>query len=37
MLYGFAVRIMVRQVELLWRRGMLDYILLHGTKPTAGG
>jgi SAM-dependent methyltransferase len=37
MLYGLAVRIMVRQVELLWRRRMLDYILLHGTKPTAGG
>jgi SAM-dependent methyltransferase len=31
--YGLAVRLMVRQVELLWRRGMLDYILLRGTKP----
>ena len=33
MFYGLAVRIMVRQIELLWQRGMLDYILLHGTKP----
>jgi len=33
MFYGLAVRIMVRQIELLWERGMLDYILLHGTKP----
>ncbi|HJR96958.1 MAG TPA: methyltransferase domain-containing protein [Actinomycetota bacterium] len=31
--YRLAVRIMVRQIELLWERGMLDYILLHGTKP----
>ena len=31
--YALAVRIMVRQVELLWERGILDYILLHGTKP----
>jgi SAM-dependent methyltransferase len=34
-LYGLAVRLMFRQVELLWERGMLDYILLHGTKPAA--
>ncbi len=34
-LYRLAVRLMFRQVELLWERGMLDYILLHGMKPTA--
>jgi SAM-dependent methyltransferase len=34
-LYGLAVRLMFRQIELLWERGMLDYILLHGTKPAA--
>jgi hypothetical protein len=31
--YELALRLMLRQVELLWDRGMLDYILLHGTKP----
>ena len=35
--YELAVRIMLRQVELLWRRGMLDYILLRGSKPTRTG
>ncbi|MGZ8631759.1 MAG: methyltransferase domain-containing protein [Actinomycetota bacterium] len=31
--YGFAVRLMLRQVDLLWERGVLDYLLLHGVKP----
>jgi SAM-dependent methyltransferase len=31
--YELAVRLMLRQVDLLWRRGMLDYLLLHGRKP----
>ncbi|MGZ8631164.1 MAG: class I SAM-dependent methyltransferase [Actinomycetota bacterium] len=31
--YELAVRLMLRHVDLLWTRGMLDYILLHGTKP----
>jgi SAM-dependent methyltransferase len=35
--YELAVRIMLRQVELLWRRGMLDYILLRGSKPNGTG
>jgi len=35
--YELAVRIMLRQVELLWRRGMLDYILLRGSKPARTG
>ena len=34
--YGLAVRLMLRQVDLLWERGMLDYLLLHGSKPAAG-
>ena len=31
--YELAVRLMLRQVDLLWRRGVLDYLLLHGRKP----
>ena len=31
--HELALRLMLRQVELLWDRGVLDYILLHGTKP----
>lgn len=31
--YELAVRLMLRQVDLLWRRGMLDYIVLRGSKP----
>jgi SAM-dependent methyltransferase len=31
--YELAVRVMLRQVDLLWRRGVLDYLLLHGRKP----
>ena len=34
--YHFAVRLMLRQVDLLWRRGVLDYLLLHGRKPAVG-
>lgn len=30
--YELAVRLMLRQVDLLWRRGMLDYIVLRGSK-----
>jgi hypothetical protein len=33
--YELAVRLMLRQVDLLWRRGILEYLLLHGRKPTA--
>ncbi len=33
--YELAVRVMLRQVDLLWRRGVLDYLLLHGRKPVA--
>jgi len=25
---------MLRQVDLLWDRGVLDYLLLRGVKPT---
>jgi erythromycin 3''-O-methyltransferase len=32
--YRLAARIMVAQVELLWERGMLDYLLLRATRPT---
>jgi SAM-dependent methyltransferase len=31
--YALAVRLMLRQADLLWERGVLDYILLRGTKP----
>ena len=31
--YELAMRLMLRQVDLLWRRGVLDYHLLRGTKP----
>ena len=33
--YELAVRLMLRQVDLLWERGILDYILLRGSKPAA--
>lgn len=33
--YELAVRLMLRQVDLLWQRGMLDYLLLHGSRPAA--
>jgi len=32
--YEMAMRLMLRQAGLLWRRGMLDYMLLRATKPT---
>jgi cyclopropane fatty-acyl-phospholipid synthase-like methyltransferase len=32
-IYASAVRLMVRQVELLWERGVLDYVVLRGAKP----
>jgi len=28
-----ALRLMLRQVDLLWKRGLLDYLLVHGRKP----
>jgi cyclopropane fatty-acyl-phospholipid synthase-like methyltransferase len=31
--YELAMRLMLRQVDLLWRRGLLDYVLLRATKP----
>ena len=31
--YRLAASIMLSQVELLWERGMIDYLLLHATKP----
>lgn len=34
--YALVLRAMLRQVELLWRRGILDYLLLHGRRPEAG-
>ena len=33
--YALAIRLMLTQVELLWTRGMLDYLLLRATKPPA--
>jgi erythromycin 3''-O-methyltransferase len=32
--YAIAARLMVSQVELLWERGMIDYLLLQATKPS---
>ncbi len=32
--YRLAASIMLSQVELLWDRGMIDYLLLRATKPT---
>jgi erythromycin 3''-O-methyltransferase len=31
--YRLAAQIMVSQVELLWERGMIDYLLLRASKP----
>jgi hypothetical protein len=31
--YRLAASIMLSQVELLWERGMIDYLLLMATKP----
>ncbi len=31
--YRLAASIMLSQVELLWDRGMIDYLLLRATKP----
>ena len=31
--YRLAASIMLSQVELLWDRGMIDYLLLHAAKP----
>jgi cyclopropane fatty-acyl-phospholipid synthase-like methyltransferase len=33
--YRLAASIMLSQVELLWHRGMIDYLLLAATKPSA--
>ncbi len=30
------MRLMLGQAELLWRRGLLDYLLLRATKPAEG-
>ncbi|HYU93872.1 MAG TPA: hypothetical protein VEN95_10405, partial [Actinomycetota bacterium] len=32
-----ASRVMLSQVELLWRRGLLDYLLLKAVKPKPAG
>ena len=32
-----ASRVLLSQVELLWRRGLLDYLLLKGVKPRPSG
>ena len=32
--YRLAASIMLSQVELLWDRGMIDYLLLRAVKPT---
>jgi SAM-dependent methyltransferase len=32
--YRLAASIMLSQVELLWERGMIDYLLLRATKPS---
>lgn len=31
--YELTMRLMLRQVDLLWQRGVLDYIVLRATKP----
>jgi SAM-dependent methyltransferase len=31
--YVFACRLMLRQVERLWRHGLIDYLLLRATRP----
>jgi hypothetical protein len=31
--YRLAASIMLSQVELLWDRGVIDYLLLQATKP----
>jgi hypothetical protein len=33
--YGLAARIMLGQVDLLWERRIIDYILLRASKPAA--
>ena len=33
--YELAMRLMLGQAELLWRRGVLDYLLLRAAKPDA--
>jgi SAM-dependent methyltransferase len=32
--YELALRLMLRQADLLWRRGVLDYLLLRAAKPS---
>ena len=34
--YRLAASVMLAQVELLWERGMIDYLLLRATKPANG-
>ena len=31
--YDLAVRFLLSQVEVIWRHGMIDYLLLRATKP----
>ena len=33
--YGLAARIMLAQVDLLWERRIIDYVLVHASKPAA--
>jgi hypothetical protein len=28
-----AARVLLRQVDLLWRRGIIDYLLLRAVRP----
>ncbi len=34
--YSFAARVMAAQAELLWTRGLIDYMLLRATRPKTG-
>jgi erythromycin 3''-O-methyltransferase len=35
--FAFATRVMVRQADVLWERGLVDYLLLEARKPGSGG
>ena len=35
--YSVAARVMAAQAELLWRRGLIDYLLLRATRPDSTG
>jgi hypothetical protein len=34
--YVLASRVMLSQVELLWRRGVIDYLLVRARRPQTG-